>query len=497
MPALTAIITANARQLNSELDRSLRTAQNWAKDMKRGMNEGGEYASVLTQGDVSKALKGVGEAASGAHIPVRGLSHLFSELGVKGAGFTSVIVHAFTNPIFLAIGVAAGALWLFNKALQALIPIADTLGTKSLAPQMEKFAIKTIEAKAAMLEWASSLSKGRSEADKLNDSLAQLANTTEAWASADNKVATAAKELELAKIKQLESQGKLTKQEAKKKSNEVENTFDLAKIERDNKNRGEIRKSLWDAADKADAKSKEARESVTGLGGVAESAQSMADANSERIKNAEENLKKLEKKKAEIEIAGAKSVDKQEIAKKFAMILGPAGVAAAMGKTYSSAAGDFAGMGGNAAVKVNQDVLDKAKEVYPGLLADAKIKKGALDEAEKSAIKLREDADAKRRTADMAGTKSAAEYKSDKDAFALRFKKREIEGEDSGVVETSKSKRITGHLTSLQQVGAYASPASNVMVDTAKKSERHLEHISRGIDRLTWHGLGGGSGVKY
>ena len=137
MPALTAIITGNARQLNQELDKSLRTAEKWAKDMKRGMGGGGEYASVLTQGDVKKALEGVGEAAHGAHIPVRGLSHLFSELGVKGSGATSIIVHAFKNPIFLAIAAAAGALWLFNKALQALGPVADTLGTKSLAPQME------------------------------------------------------------------------------------------------------------------------------------------------------------------------------------------------------------------------------------------------------------------------------------------------------------------------------------------------------------------------
>ena len=34
MPALKAIITGDARMLNAELDKSLRTSERWAKDMK-------------------------------------------------------------------------------------------------------------------------------------------------------------------------------------------------------------------------------------------------------------------------------------------------------------------------------------------------------------------------------------------------------------------------------------------------------------------------------
>ena len=450
MPALTAIITGNARQLNQELDKSLRTAEKWAKDMKRGMGGGGEYASVLTQGDVKKALEGVGEAAHGAHIPVRGLSHLFSELGVKGSGATSIIVHAFKNPIFLAIAAAAGALWLFNKALQALGPVADTLGTKSLAPQMEHFREKTIEARASMLEWAASLSKGRSEADKLNDSLAALANTTESWAAADNKVAEAKKELDLAQVKQLERQGKITKQEAKARTDAIENKFDQDKLKKANDTRNTITHSLFEAADKADAKAKEAKSSVPGLNDSYLDAQGKADANAERIKNAEENLKLLREKRKKLGASG------------------------------------FAGMNGNADVKINQGILDSATGAQPELLAGAKGAKSKLDEAEKSALKLREDADTKRRDADMKMTKSAAEYKSDKDVAALKAQRRAI---DEDTPAKSSSRIVHGHLTGLQQAGAYSSPAGNVMIDTAKKSEHHLRQI---VSLLSKTGAAGG-----
>ncbi|HVM49164.1 MAG TPA: hypothetical protein VMU04_14120 [Candidatus Acidoferrum sp.] len=50
----------------------------------------------------------------------------------------------------------------------------------------------------------------------------------------------------------------------------------------------------------------------------------------------------------------------------------------------------------------------------------------------------------------------------------------------------SNSRRMVhGSLNMLQQLGAYASPANDVQVDIARKSERHLAKISAGIDKLT------------
>jgi hypothetical protein len=61
----------------------------------------------------------------------------------------------------------------------------------------------------------------------------------------------------------------------------------------------------------------------------------------------------------------------------------------------------------------------------------------------------------------------------------------------------SKAKNLHGKLTGLQSQGAYASPASHVMIDTTKKMERHLASINAKMDRLGGHSAASLSGVKY
>ena len=133
----------------------------WAKQVQANVQT--PYASALNAGDVKKALASTTGAIEHVHVSGRGLQHLFHMLGVEGSGAVGLIVHAFASPLFLAIGAAAGAMWLFNKALQALSPIADTLGVKSLAPHMEHFAEKTSRHARPYLEWADGLRRGRSE----------------------------------------------------------------------------------------------------------------------------------------------------------------------------------------------------------------------------------------------------------------------------------------------------------------------------------------------
>lgn len=56
------------------------------------------------------------------------------------------------------------------------------------------------------------------------------------------------------------------------------------------------------------------------------------------------------------------------------------------------------------------------------------------------------------------------------------------------------SKLVHGSLTANQRIGAYSSPASSVMIDTAKKSERHLSELVALAKRRGTHNQ---SGVKY
>ena len=63
-----------------------------------------------------------------------------------------------------------------------------------------------------------------------------------------------------------------------------------------------------------------------------------------------------------------------------------------------------------------------------------------------------------------------------------------------------RAKDLHGHLTSLQEIGAYASPAQVTLLDTAKRSEKHLEVIKNHLVKI---GASGGmndaltGGPKY
>jgi hypothetical protein len=66
--------------------------------------------------------------------------------------------------------------------------------------------------------------------------------------------------------------------------------------------------------------------------------------------------------------------------------------------------------------------------------------------------------------------------------------------------DKNESRLLHGSVTSLQAVGAYASPASNVMIDTSKKIEHHLAEMKHDIKRMANGGIHGGGklgGVNY
>ena len=454
MPALNVIVSADASAFNRELATSVNTAKNWASKVQSSVAP--DYATILNQGDVKKALSSVESGSHGAHGAVKDLRKGIRSFGFEGSEAIEMIAHALKSPLFLGIGIALGGLWLLDKALKALSPIADSLGLKSLAPQMEKFKSKSIESKSAILEWADGLKRGRSEADKLSDSLQVLTNTTEAWADADERVAEAKKDLALAQVKQLENTGQISKAEAKSRSNSIEAARDQDKLAKANAARNVVNSATNRAAEKAEKGSEDARKSVPGLNAAYLDAQRKADANEERIKNAQENLRQLKKKKDEV------------------------------------GAADFARMGGNAATRVNQGVLDSATEAQPGLLAGAKGAKTDLEKAEQAAIKLREDADRLRREQDAKSTKGVAQFKADKEVAALKAQQRQLESDDGAA---AKSKLFRGHLTNLQQVGAYTSPASMTLIDVTKRSEKHLSVIATEVKRLGGNPKFGG--VKY
>jgi hypothetical protein len=442
MPGLKATIGADTNPFNQELAKAVITSRDWAKQVQKNVQTA--YAAQYTMGDAKKILASSGGAMEKLHVSGRGLQHLFHMMGVEGSGAVGLLVHALASPLFLAISAAAGAMWLFNKALQALGPIADTLGIKSLAPNMEHFREKTIEARAAVLEWADGLRRGRSEADALNDSLRSLTNTTEAWASADDKVAEAQKALDLAKIKAAVTSGQISPEEGRNRSNAVEAAFDQDKLKRANDARNVVTHAVVETAEKAEAGAAAAKAKVPGLNDAYIAAQGEADANAARIKNAEENLKTLQAKRKKL------------------------------------GSGDFAAMGGNAAMRTNQDVLDAATNAQPGLLAGAKGAKAELDKAEKEAEKLRDEAAAKRREADMRMTKGAAEFKADKDVAALKAQTRALEDVQSKKALVQREHHAQQFsLTSQQKVGAYAA-----MPPGMEKMNRTLEGIHACVKNL-------------
>ena len=442
MPALIVKIGADSSNFNEELAKSVITAREWAKQVQKNVQT--PYASSVTMGDAKKILASTGSATEKLHVSGRGLQHLFHMLGVEGSGSIGLLVHALASPLFLAISAAAGALWLFNKALQALSGISDTLGVKSLAPQMEHFREKTIEARAAVLEWADGLRRGRSEADALNDSLRSLTNTTEAWASADEKVADAQKGLDLAKIKQLVSSGQITPEEGHTRSNAVETSFDQNKLKRANAARNAVTHATVEAAESAEAGAAAARGRVPGLNDAYLDAQGKADANAERIKNAQENLKTLAKARADSKA-------------KHGYVTG---------NIYQ-------------AENINQGVLGSATEAQPGLLAGAHGAKSELEKAEKDAEKLRDEAAAKRRDADMRMTKSAAEYKADKDIAAIKAQTREIDSRPVHKREREHANIEGFTLNSQQKIGAYAAtpPEFKKMADGILRIVQNTDNL--------------------
>jgi hypothetical protein len=52
---------------------------------------------------------------------------------------------------------------------------------------------------------------------------------------------------------------------------------------------------------------------------------------------------------------------------------------------------------------------------------------------------------------------------------------------EESVINNSKKRLLQGHLTDLQRVGAYASPASVALIDVQKRSEKHLKSIDSKI----------------
>lgn len=382
-----------------------------------------EYA--ITAGP--DALKAAGEAATKASVPMKMLRHELKYLGGAFGEVAYVILGSFKSPIMWAIGAVIGALYGLHKALQALSPTADTLGVKSLAPKLENFSNKVIEAKASVASFFDEIRRGRGEVDKLNEGLKNSTNITEAWGKGDEKVLEAKRDLALAMA---------GGNEALKK--EINTKFERDKIDRENKRRGEERMKMLETADKAEAKSKELAASVPGLSESATQAERDKEANAERIRNAEENLKQLAKKRAE---------------------LGPGG---------------FASMHGNAAERTNQEVLDKASAAQPGLITAATKAGEALKRAEKESVELRKSADEKRADADRKMVESAATYKSEKEAQALKEQAAALEEPKKG----EGSKALLSR-NSLQQIGAYgaANPHEQQLLDHTKRSEGHLREI--------------------
>ena len=99
----------------------------------------------------------------------------------------------------------------------------------------------------------------------------------------------------------------------------------------------------------------------------------------------------------------------------------------------------------------------------------------------------------------MAASDKAFEDANWNEGYKEKLEAEKIKGELLSVkddaVALSRGRMMHGSLTSLQQQGAYASPASHVMIDTTKKMERHLasidSKIGRGSSAATL------SGVKY
>lgn len=106
-----------------------------------------------------------------------------------------------------------------------------------------------------------------------------------------------------------------------------------------------------------------------------------------------------------------------------------------------------------------------------------------------------EHVEAEKKQRELNASVSGAKAKADKEVdgvIQLERKKSKLESEtalhDKFDAQLSRSARAhvsLGHLTSLQQVGAYTSPAAISMLDVTKKSEGHLKSIRDDMKKLT------------
>lgn len=471
MPALKAIVSADASQFNAELRKAEQYSNWWAQKLTardveiaersnkarrlvRERSAGREAAAiaaaeVATAGSVEAAsrrnrarqllreraerrasalaesakdyaivaspaaIAAAGNAVEKTHLPVRLLKKELKYLGGAFGEIAHIAIYSFKSPIMWAIGGVIAGLYGLHKWFQFLSPKADTLGTKSLAPQMEHFTAKVIESKAALAKWFDEFSRGRTELEKLNEAMKDQQNIATAWGKSEEQIIEAQKEMALARA----GNNRFLRAQ-------IENTYELQKIERENKRRNEERALMRDTADKAEAESKRKASEVSGLSAAALEADRQKEANAERIKNAEDNVKMLRKKRQELGAAG------------------------------------FARTNGFGALRVNEDVLASATAAQPGLVAAAEKAGDALKRAEKEAMELRKDADDKRRDVDRKMVESAAQYKADKEAHALRVQTRMILPE------------VKANLNALQKQGAYAGGGN--LLDVNKRMERHL-----------------------